>query len=54
MPGMDSFANNWPAILVVLALFLVFLGLLRRLVKLAFFGALIAVAGLLIWPIVHS
>lgn len=51
---MDSFANNWPVILVVLGLLLLFLGLLRRLVKLAFFAAVIGVAGVVLLPLVHK
>ncbi|MCP3987884.1 MAG: hypothetical protein GY724_02320 [Actinomycetia bacterium] len=51
---MEWFEGNWPVVLVVLAVALVFTGLLRRLLKLAFLGAAIGVVGLIIWPMVAS
>lgn len=49
---MEWFSENWPVLLVVLGLLLVFMGLLRKLVKLAFFGVVIGVAALVLWPMV--
>lgn len=49
---MDLFTSNWPAVLIVLALLLILTGLLRRLIKLAIFGVLLGVLGLVIWPLV--
>ncbi len=51
---MEWFSANWPVLLVVLGLLLVFMGLLRRLVKLAFFGVVIGVVALVLWPMVSS
>ncbi|MEM8922963.1 MAG: hypothetical protein AAGD35_05630 [Actinomycetota bacterium] len=51
---METFANNWPVILVALAVVLIVLGLLQRVVKLAFFGAIVGVLALFLWPIVAS
>lgn len=51
---MEWFSENWPVLMVVLGLLLVFMGLLRRLVKLAFFGVVIGVVALVIWPMVSS
>ena len=51
---MEWFEGNWPIILVVLAVTLVLTGLLRRLVKLAFIGAVVGVIGLVLWPMVAS
>lgn len=51
---MEFFADNWPVLLVVLALVMVFMGLLRRLVKLAFWGVAIGALGLVIWPLVSG
>jgi hypothetical protein len=54
MSGMDWFASNWPVVIVVLGLLLVFMGLLRKLVKLAFFGVAVGVIALFVWPFVSS
>ncbi len=51
---MEWFSENWPVLLVVLGLLLVFMGLLRKLVKLAFFGVVIGVVALVIWPMVSG
>jgi hypothetical protein len=51
---MEWFDGNWPVILVVLAVALVLIGILRRLLKLAFLGAVVGVAALVIWPMVAS
>lgn len=51
---MEWFSANWPVLLVVLGLLLVFMGLLRKLVKLAFFGVVIGVVALVLWPMVSS
>lgn len=51
---MDWFSENWPVLLVVLGLLLVFMGLLRKLVKLAFFGVAIGAVALVIWPMVSG
>ncbi len=52
MRAMEFFADNWPVILVALGVGLVVLGLLRRLLKLAFFGAVLGVLALVVWPMV--
>lgn len=51
---MEFFADNWPIVLVALGALLVVMGLLRRLVKLAFLGAVVGVLALVIWPMVAS
>lgn len=51
---MEFFADNWPMILVVLGVLLIVTGILRRLIKLAFMGALIGVVALVIWPMVGT
>ncbi len=51
---MEWFSENWPVLMVVLGLLLVFMGLLRKLVKLAFFGVVIGVVALVIWPMVSG
>ena len=51
---MEWFSENWPVLLVVLGLLLVFMGLLRKLVKLAFFGVAIGAVALVIWPMVSG
>lgn len=51
---MEWFSSNWPVLLVVLGLLLVFMGLLRKLVKLAFFGVVLGVLALFLWPFVSS
>lgn len=51
---MEWFSENWPVLLVVLGLLLVFMGLLRKLVKLAFFGVVIGVVALVLWPMVSG
>ncbi|MGI9615271.1 MAG: hypothetical protein ACR2QO_20335 [Acidimicrobiales bacterium] len=50
----DLFANNWPAVLIALAVLMVVLGLVRKVVKLAFLGAAVGVAGLFLWPFISS
>lgn len=50
----DLFADNWPAVLIVLAVLMVVLGLVRKVVKLAFFGAAVGVIGLFLWPYIAS
>ncbi len=49
---MDWFVDNWPVILVVLAVAIVLMGIAQRLVRLAFFGAVLGVIGLVIWPMI--
>ncbi len=51
---MEWFAENWPVILVILAVVLLFMGLIRKLVKLAFIGVALGALGLFIWPLVAS
>lgn len=51
---MEFFADNWPVILVALGALLLVMGLLRRLVKLAFMGAVLGVLALVIWPMVAT
>jgi hypothetical protein len=50
----DVFADNWPVILIALAVILVVLGLVRKVVKLAFLGAAIGVIGIFAWPYIAS
>lgn len=52
MSAMELFANNWPALIVVLGIALLTLGLIRKLVKLAFFGVVVGVISLIIWPMI--
>ena len=54
MRTMETFADNWPVILVALGVALLLLGLVRRLLRLAFVGAVIGVIALFVWPIVSS
>lgn len=49
---MEWFVDNWPVILVVLAVVIVFMGVIQRLAKLAFLGAAIGVLGLVVWPMI--
>ncbi|MFV0260014.1 MAG: hypothetical protein ACK5PP_16375 [Acidimicrobiales bacterium] len=49
---MEVLIDNWPAILIGLAIALVVVGLIQRLLKLALLGAVIGVAGLVLWPMV--
>lgn len=51
---MDWFADNWPVLLVLLAVATVFMGVIRKLLKLAVIGVVVGVLGLLIWPLVAS
>lgn len=51
---MDLFTSNWQVILIILAVLLILTGLLRRLIKLAIFGVLVGVVGLVIWPLVSG
>ncbi len=52
-PTMD-FAEQWPLLLVALAVFIIVTGLLRRVAKLAFIGVVIGAVGLVIWPMVSD
>ena len=52
--SMETFASNWPVILVVLGLVLVGMWLIRRLVKLAFIGVAIGAVALFVWPILAT
>ena len=47
---MEWFASNWPVVLVALAVVLVTLGLIRRLLKLAFIGVAVGALAIVIWP----
>lgn len=49
---MNWFADNWPLLLVALALFIIATGLMRRVAKLAFLGVVLGAFGLFIWPYV--
>lgn len=51
---MDWFANNWPILLVGLAVFIIATGLIRKVAKLAFMGIAIGALGLVIWPLVSE
>ncbi len=52
MGAMDWFVDNWPAVLIILAVLMVVLGLVQRLVKLAFVGAAVGVIGVVAWPFI--
>ena len=49
-----NFAEQWPLILVALAVFIVLTGLLRRVAKLAFVGVALGAIGLVLWPMVSG
>lgn len=49
-----DFANQWPLILVALAAFIIFAGILRKVAKLAFIGVALAAFGLVLWPMINS
>lgn len=51
---MELFADNWPVVLVALAVAMVVLGVIQRLVKLALMGAVVGVVGVFVWPMVPS
>lgn len=51
---MDVFVSNWQVILIGLAVLLLLTGLLRRLIKLAMFGVLLGVLGLVVWPMIAA
>lgn len=51
---MEWFVDNWPTLLIVLGVFIVLSGLVRRVAKLAFLGIALGVVGLIIWPMVSS
>lgn len=52
-PTMD-FADQWPLLLVALAVFIIVTGLLRKVAKLAFIGIAIGAIGLVLWPMVSD
>lgn len=49
-----DFADQWPLLLVALAVFIILTGLLRKVAKLAFLGVALAAIGLVLWPMVAS
>ena len=49
---MTWFVDNWPLVLVVLAVFIILVGLIRRVAKMAFLGVAVGALGLVIWPYV--
>ncbi len=49
---MDWFADNWPVLLVALAIFIIGAGLMRKVAKLAFIGVAVGALGLVLWPYV--
>lgn len=51
---MDWFADNWPMVLVALAVLIIGAGLIRNVAKIAFVGVALAVLGLVIWPLVNG
>jgi hypothetical protein len=51
---MDWFGNNWPILLVGLALFIIAAGLMRKVAKLAFFGVALGAIALVLWPMVSE
>lgn len=52
--AMDWFSNNWPIVLVALAVFIIGTGLVRKVAKLAFIGVAIGALGLVVWPYVSD
>ena len=51
---MEWFTDNWPLILVALAVFIIATGLIRKVAKLAFIGVALGALGLVIWPYVSG
>jgi len=51
---MDWFANNWPLLLVALALVVIVTAIIRKLAKLAFIGVAVGAVGFVIWPMVSG
>ena len=47
-------ADQWPLLLVALALLIIVTGVVRRVAKLAFVGVVIGAVGLVIWPMVSE
>ena len=47
-------ADQWPLLLVALALLIIMTGVVRRVAKLAFVGVVIGAVGLVIWPMVSE
>lgn len=54
MGAMDWFGNNWPLLLVGLAIFIIGAGLMRKIAKMAFIGVALGALGLVLWPMVSS
>lgn len=52
--AMDWFANNWPVLLITLAIFIIVAGLMRRVAKIAFFGIALGAIALVVWPMVSD
>jgi len=46
--------GNWPLLIVAVAALFIVLGLIRKLVKLAFIGVALAVLGFVLWPMVSG
>jgi len=51
---MEWFVDNWPVLLVILAVLIVFMGLIQKVIKLALIGVAIGALGLVVWPLVAS
>jgi uncharacterized membrane protein len=51
---MEWFVDNWPVVLVILAVAFLATAIVRKLVKLAFFAIVLGVIGFVIWPLVTS
>lgn len=49
-----SLVDQWPLILVALAVFIIVAGVLRKIAKLAFIGLALAAVGLVLWPMVSG
>jgi len=47
-------ADQWPLILVALAVFIIVAGVLRKIAKLAFMGVALAAVGFVLWPIASA
>jgi hypothetical protein len=54
MVAMEWFGNNWPILLVALAVFIIAAGLMRKIAKMAFIGVALGAIGLAIWPFVSE
>ncbi len=47
-------SSNWPVLVVAFAFAFVIFGLVKKVVKVAVLASVLAVAALVVWPIVHG